>query len=145
VSNPGFEASLAGWKTGASRTTLTRSCTIAHTGSCAAELGRTRSSGDATLDDSPNTVSSTAAGATYTGSAWVRAPAGRAVTLRVRELSGSSLVRSALITTTGDGGWHQLVVATAAAAGGTSLSVEIVASLTTSGKAQVDDVSLHRN
>ena len=69
------------------------------------------------LDDSPDTVASTVTGATYAGSAWVLAPAGRTVSLRVRELNGSSVVRSTVTTGTGDGGWHQLVVSTAAASG----------------------------
>jgi hypothetical protein len=97
------------------------------------------------LDDSPNTVASTPAGATYTASAWVRAPAGRTLTLRLRELSGGSTVRTSMATVTGNGGWLQLVVTTPATIAGRSLSVEVVASLTTSTKAQVDDVSLKRN
>jgi hypothetical protein len=92
------------------------------------------------LDDSPETVASTSAGATYTASAWVHAPAGRTVRLRLRELSGGSVVRSRSVTTTGDDAWRLLVVTSAAASGGTSLSVEILASLTTSSKARVDDV-----
>jgi hypothetical protein len=130
---------------GNSRTTLVRVCAAAHSGSCSAELGRTRSSGDAMLDDSPNTVASTIAGATYTASVWVRAPAGRSVRLRLRELSGGSVVNSWTAAVTGDGGWRQLVVTGAAAAGGTSLSVEVLASLTTKSKAHVDDVSLMRS
>ena len=97
------------------------------------------------LDDSPSTVAATTAGRTYTASAWVRAPAGRAIRLRVRELSGGSVVRSASATATGDGGWRQLVVTTAGASGGTALSVELVVSLSTTAKAQVDDLSLRRN
>ena len=140
VSNGGFEASLAGWKW---RTSARRSrvCTVAHGGSCSAELGRTRT-GDATLDDSPNTVASTTAGAIYTASAWVRAPAGRTVTLRLRELSGATVVRS---TCHAHRRRHLAAAHGArarAASGGTSLSVEIVASLVAGTKAQVDDVSL---
>ena len=116
-------------------------CTVAHGGTCSAELGRTRT-GDATFDDSTNTVASTTAGAIYTASAWVRAPAGRTVTLRLRELSGTTIVRSSVATITGDGSWRQLTVASGATAGGTSLSIEIVASLVAGTKAQVDDVSL---
>ena len=142
VSNPGFEASLSGWTRGNNRTTLVRTCAVAHGGSCSAELGRTRS-GDAMLDDSPNSLASTTAGATYVASAWVRAPAGRTVTLRLRELSGSTVVRSTFATTTGNGAWQQLVTS-AATTGGTSLSVEIIASLTKGPKAHVDDVSLKR-
>jgi hypothetical protein len=145
VSNPGFEASLSGWRKGNKRTTLVRTCAIAHSGSCSSELGRTRSSGDTVLDDSPDTVASTIGGATYTASAWVQAPSGRSLTLRLRELNGGSVLRSRLVTVTGDGGWRQLVVTSAATSGGTSLSVEIVASLTTSSKAHVDDVSLKEN
>jgi hypothetical protein len=96
------------------------------------------------LDDSPDTVSSTAAGATYAGSAWVRAPAGRTVTLRLRELSGSTLLRTSTATATGTGTWQQLAVTSAAASGGTSLGVEIVVSLVNGTTATVDDVSLIR-
>jgi Carbohydrate binding domain len=145
VSNPDFEAGLGGWKNGNKRTTLARVCSVAHAGSCSAELGRTRSTGDALLDDSPNTVASTAAGATYTSSAWVRAPAGRTVTLRLRELNGGTVVRTTVATVTGNGAWLQLVATCPATAGGTSLSVELVASLTAGSKAYVDDVSLRRN
>ena len=84
-----------------------------------------RSSGDAMLDDSPNTVVPTVAGATYTASVWVRAPRGRAVKLRLRELRGGSVVRSRVATITGNGGWRQLVVTSAPTAGGTWLSVEV--------------------
>jgi hypothetical protein len=145
VSNRGFETGLSGWAVGNSRTTLVRTCAVAHGGSCSAELRRTGSPGDAVLDDSPNTVASTVAGATYTASAWVRVPAGRSVTLRLRELSGGSAVRTRTATLTGDGSWRQLVVTSAAASGGTSLSLQIVVSLTTSSKAQVDDLSLKRS
>jgi hypothetical protein len=97
------------------------------------------------LDDTPNTAPSTSTGASYVASAWVRAPAGRTVRLRVRELRGSSLVRSAVTTVTGDGGWRQLVVTSAATAGGTTLSVEVIVSLARGSRAQVDDVSLRRS
>ena len=144
VANGGFELDLAGWRKGDKRTTLTRACSVAHTGSCSAQLGRTRT-GNATLDDSPNAVSTTSAGATYAASAWVRAPAGRSVTLRLRELSGGSLVRSNVVSLTAGGTWQQLALTSAPAAGGTSLSVEVVVSLAASSNAYVDDVSLKRN
>ncbi len=144
VANPGFETSLTGWKIGEKRTTLARVCTVAHGGSCSAQLGRTRT-GNAMLDDSPNTVGSTAAGATYAAAAWVLASAGRSITLRLRELSGGTLVRTSLVTFTANGGWQQLAVTSAATAGSTSLSVEVVASLVAGSKAYVDDVSLTRS
>ncbi len=144
VSNSGFEVTLSGWAGGNGRTTLTRTCVVAHGGACSAELGRTKSGGDAMLDDSPDTVASTIAGASYVASAWVRAPAGRTVRLRVRELSGSSVVRSTVATSTGDGAWRQLLVTSAPTSSGTRLSVEILVSLAKGTKAQVDDVSLQR-
>ena len=144
VSNRGFETGLGGWRKG-SGTTLVRTCTVAHTGSCSAEVRRTASPGDAVLDDWPNTVASTSAGATYTASAWVRAPVGRTVKLRLRELRGGAVVRSRVATVAGNGGWLRLVVTSAATAGGTSLSFEVLASLSGTSKARVDDVSLRRN
>jgi hypothetical protein len=145
VANPGFETGLGGWKRGHSRTTVARTCTVAHGGSCSVELGLTRSSGDASLVDSPATVQSTAAGATYTASAWLRAPAGATLRLRVRELHGGSVVRSSVATVTGDGTWRQLVVTSAPTLAGNSLGLEAVASLGAGSKAHVDDVSLKRN
>ena len=97
------------------------------------------------LDDSPNTVASTVAGATYSASAWVRAPAGRTVMLRIRELNGGSVVRSTTATATVDGSWRQLTLKSTAAAGATALSVEIVVSLSRGSQAYVDDVSLQRS
>jgi hypothetical protein len=143
LSNRSFESSLTGWRKGNNRTTLARTCTVAHSGSCSAELGRAVTGGDAVLDDWPNAAASTVAGATYTASAWVRAPSGRTVKLRLRELRGGSVVRTRTATLTGNGGWRQLVV-TIAPAGGSSLSLEVLASLSTRGRARVDDVSLRR-
>ena len=144
VPNPGFESSLAGWKNTDKRTTLARVCTIAHSGSCSAQLGRTRN-GNAGLDDSPNTVAATPPGATYSGSLWVQAPAGRSITLRLREFQGATLVRTSATTVTATGGWQQLSVTSAATNGGTSLAVDTYVSLTTAMKAYVDDVSLTKN
>ncbi len=144
ITNPGFESSLSGWTKSDKRTTLARTCTVAHGGSCSAQLGRSRT-GDAVLDDSPNTVGSTAAGATYAASAWVRAAAGRTTRLRVREYRGGTLVRTSSVTLTADGTWRQLVLTTAAAAGGTSLSLDVLVSLVKGSAANVDDVSLKQN
>jgi len=144
VRNPGFESNLTNWNTGNNRTTLARTCSVAHSGSCSAQIGRTGSTGEAVLDDSPNTVSSSMAGATYSTSAWIKAPVGRQVTLRIREFRGSALVQFKTVVATGAGGWQQLTVASAPTAGGTSVSVDVLVSLATSTKAQVDDVTLKR-
>ena len=144
VANPSFESSLSGWNTGNGRTTLARTCTVAHSGTCSAEIGRIKSAGDAVLDDSPNTVSSSAAGSAYSASAWVQAPTGASVTLRVREFRGSTLLKARTTASAGTGAWQQLNVTSAPAAGGTSISVDVLVSLTTSLRAHVDDVSLKR-
>jgi hypothetical protein len=103
VANPGFESNLTGWGAGDNATTLARTCTAAHSGTCSAEIGRKRTTGNAVMDDSPNSVSSSTAGAVYAASAWVDAPAGRSVTLRVREYRGSKVVRTKPSVVTGPG------------------------------------------
>ncbi|HYI74370.1 MAG TPA: carbohydrate binding domain-containing protein, partial [Gaiellaceae bacterium] len=143
VTNPGFETALTGWVKGHNGTVLARTCAVAHGGSCSAALARPKSAGDGVLDDLPNSVSSATAGV-YAASAWVRAPAGRTVTLRVREVAGSSVVRTNVVSATATGAWQQLAVTTVAVAAGRSLSVEVVASLAKGSGANVDDVSLRR-
>jgi len=117
---------------------------VAHSGACSGEIGRVKGTGEAVLDDSPNTVGSSVRDAVYAGSAWVRAPAGRAVTLRVREFRGSTLVRYRTTVSTGTGTWQQLTVTGPPADGGTSISLDVLVSLSTGQRAQVDDVSLRR-
>ena len=143
LTNPGFESSLSGWSAGTNRTTLVRTCTVAHGGACAAELGA-KSTGETVLDDSPNAVASTAGGATYTATAWVRVPAGRQVTVRLREYRNSSVVRYRTLVSTGTGAWQQLTVTSATTDAGSSLSLDVIVSLTKSQKAQVDDLTLRR-
>jgi hypothetical protein len=143
VSNPGFETSLNGWRAVDNRTTLVRTCELAHSGSCAAAVGRTKT-GTATLDDSPNTVTATTGDATYRASAWVRAPSLRTITLRIREYSGSTVVRSSTTNATGNDGWQQLAVTSAATSAGHSVSIDVSVSLQSGMQAQIDDVSLQR-
>jgi hypothetical protein len=145
VTNPGFETSLAGWSAGNANSTVTRTCAVSHTGSCSAALKRDRTLGDAVIDDVPNTVPSTAAGATYAASAWVSAPSGRTVTLRLVERSGGTVVRTKLATATATGSWQRVAVTSDAASGGTSLGVEIVVTFSGRSTSYVDDVSLARN
>jgi hypothetical protein len=145
VANPGFEPGLAGWAAGATRTVVKHACTAPHSGSCAAELSRFRSAGDAVLDDSPNTVGATEAGGRYAASAWVRAPSGRQITLRLRELTaGGALIRTSTATATGTGAWRQIVLTSSAANAGSALSLEAAVSLAKDATAQVDDISLKR-
>jgi hypothetical protein len=144
IGNAGFETNLTGWGTGNSATSLARACDVAHSGACSARIGRTRVNGEAVLDDSPDTVASTSAGATYQGSAWVKARAGRTVTLRLREYEDSTVVRYATTVTRATGSWQQVSVTGVAANGGTSISIDVLVSLTTNLRAHVDDISLRR-
>lgn len=96
------------------------------------------------LDDSPDTVVSTVSGSVYVAAVWVRAPAGRSVTLRLRERNGSTTVRSATRVASGTGAWQRLEITGFRAAGGTRVGVEVVVSLARGTRAQIDDVSLQR-
>ncbi len=142
VANPGFETNLNGWGTGNGATVLARTCTAAHSGACSAELGRKKTAGEAVVDDSPNSIGSTTAGAVYAALAWVEAPAGRSVTLRLREYRGSKVIAVRTTAVAGTGAWQQVSVQSARASGGTSMSVDVLVSLTTSQRARVDDVWL---
>ncbi len=144
VANPGFESSLTGWGTGDKATSLVRTCAIAHSGACSAEIGRKKTTGTAVMDDSPNSVSSSTAGAVYAGSAWVHAPAGRSVTLRIREYRGSKVVRFRTAVVTGAGEWQLVTVQSAPTAAGNSISLDVLVSLTSTMCARIDDVSLRK-
>jgi len=113
----GFETDLSGWSSNG----VTRVTTNPHSGVGAAQVAN--SSGSCTLNDSPNWVGSTSAGA-YTGSLWVRAAtAGTVVKLRFREYQGGSLVSSSTTTTTVGTSWQQLQVAYTVATAGTTLDL----------------------
>ncbi|MGE5482856.1 MAG: carbohydrate binding domain-containing protein [Bacteroidota bacterium] len=95
VSNASFETDLTGWESW--QGTLARVAMNAPDGGYAAKV--TRSTGTSfTIDDNPDTVTSTTAGQTYTGSVWVAAASstsqGKTVTLRMRERTpGGTLVQ----------------------------------------------------
>ena len=139
VSTTGFETGLGGWRKGNGLTTLARSCATAHGGRCSAVLGRRGRSGTASLD-APRVVAVTTAGATYVAALWVRAPDHRLVTLRLREQRGGTVVRSELVTVSGNGRWQRLVVR--CSAGGGSLRLDLLAMLTKHTKVYVDDLSV---
>lgn len=143
VANPGLESTLAGWGAGDKATSLVRTCAVAHSGACSAEIGR-RKAGAAVMDDSPNSVSASTAGAVYAASAWIHAPAGRSVTLRIREYRGPKVVRSHTAVVTGTGTWQEVTVQSTPAAGGTSISLDVLVSLTPTMRARIDDLALRK-
>jgi len=122
VRNAGFETDLTGWNTSGSDpgVTLTR-VAGGHSGGWAAKLTNTSSvASTSTLNDSPNSVTTTAA-TTYTGSLWVRADApGAVVKLRFREYSGSTLVGTATAQVTLTASWQQVSLTYSPASPGAS-------------------------
>jgi parallel beta-helix repeat protein len=111
VGNPGFEVSTAGWNTSGSGSGVTLARVAGgHSGGFAARLSRTGSgTGTCTLNDAPNWVTTTEAGA-YTASLWVRADSpGATLKLRVREYAGP-LVGSELTEATLTTSWQQVSV-----------------------------------
>ncbi len=113
VKNPGFETDTSGWNTSGSGANVTLSrASGGHSGNWSALLTNTGTSTTtfATLQDSPNWVTTTAAG-TYTGTIWVRADtAGAVFKLKFQEFSGSTLVGSASTQATLTTSWQQVTL-----------------------------------
>ncbi|TML84005.1 MAG: hypothetical protein E6G08_18525, partial [Actinobacteria bacterium] len=127
VKNPGFETDLSGWNTSGSgaNVTLTR-VAGGHSDSWAALLTNTGTSATtfATLQDSPNWVTTTTAG-TYTGSIWVRADtAGPVLKLKLQEYSGSTLVGSNTVQATLTTSWQQVTVTYTIKSAGSTLDFQ---------------------
>jgi PKD repeat protein len=124
VGNPGFETGTSGWDaTGSgSGVALTRVTTpLALSGSWAALL-RNNSGGarKCMLNDVPNWVATTQAGL-YTGSIWVRADSpGALIKIKLRELDGTTLIRSRIRTYTLTASWQLVSVSHTPLSPGTS-------------------------
>jgi hypothetical protein len=113
VGNPGFETNTTGWAPSGTSVTLAR-VSGGHSGSWS---GRISNSGllprTCILDDSPNWVIKTSAGA-YTASLWVRgASAGATMNLRLQEMNGATIVSSATSTLVLSTAWQQITVSRA--------------------------------
>jgi parallel beta-helix repeat protein len=123
VKNAGFETDTSGWNTSGSgdATSITLARVAGgHSGSSAAQLTNTAATPvSCLLNDSPDSVPSTAA-ATYTGSLWVRADApGAALKLRFREFNGGVLTSTAITSVALTTDWQQVTVSDATTAGST--------------------------
>ncbi len=128
VANPGFEVDTSGWSTAGSGAgvTLTR-VSPGRDGSSGAGRLANGSTGKrkCVLNDAPNSVTSTTAG-TYTASIWVRGDgAGALVKINLREMNGSSVVRSRVKTFTLTTSWQQISVTHAALSPGSSLDLQV--------------------
>jgi parallel beta-helix repeat protein len=146
VRNSGFETDLSGWNTSGSgaNIALTR-VSGGHTGSWAAKMTNTGSTAStfATLQDSPNWVTTTSAG-TYTGTMWVRSDtAGAVFKLKFQEYSGSTLVGSATAQATLTTSWQQVTVTYTIKSPGSTLDFQAYVSSPAPGTAfYADDASI---
>jgi hypothetical protein len=127
VRNPGFETGTSSWKTTGSPDGLLLRVAGGHSGSYAARTG-TRVASTVVLNDDPNTVASTTAGATYAATAWLRTWADRPLTLRLREVpaTGQTLDTAATTVTAPDGQWHQLTLTYVAQRDGSMLDLSVI-------------------
>jgi parallel beta-helix repeat protein len=145
VRNPGFETDLSGWNTSGSdaNAVLTR-VAGGHSGGWAAQImnsGTTASTVD--LNDSPNWVKTTVAG-NYVGGIWVRADAAGAVaTLRFREYSGTTLVRTTTAQVALTTSWQQVTLTHSVAAPGSTLDFNAYVAKAAAGTGfYADDASI---
>jgi PKD repeat protein len=129
VGNPGFETGLSGWGTTGSGNgvTIAQVTTPVHSGSFAARLfnGATGKR-KCVLNDVPNWVTTTAAG-TYTASIWVRGDvAGALIKINIKEMNGSSVVKSRVTNHTLTTSWQLITVSHAPLSpGSTSLDLQV--------------------
>ena len=128
VGNPGFDVDTAGWSTAGSGTlvTLTR-VTPGRDG--AGGMARLFNGASGTrkcvLNDQPNWVTTTTAG-TYTSSIWVRADqAGALIKINIREMNGSTVVKSRVGNFTLTTAWQKITVAHTILSPGSTLDLQV--------------------
>jgi len=112
AANFGFETNLTGWNTSGGATGIMLARVVGgRSGGWSAQLTNPNTTPATTLlNDSPNWLTTTAAG-TYTGSLWARADtAGATLTLRFREYSGTTLVGTATAQVKLTTAWQQISV-----------------------------------
>lgn len=145
IGNPGFETDLNGWDAnGTPGVTLTRAAG-GHSGSWAVKVTNT-TTGPATetLNDSPDTVPTSAAG-TYSASIWVRADtAGAKLYLRVREYNGRTKVSEKVVGVVLSTSWQQVTASLVPTSpGATSIEFATAVYSATAGSSYyADDASL---
>jgi hypothetical protein len=150
VGNQSVETDMTGWGgtyAGSPYVSITRDSGAAHSGSYSIKVtGLTGASNLASgFNDNPRWVMSTAAGTTYSQSAWVDPTfVGQRITMRLREWNGSTLVTDKFVTlTAATTGWQQLSQALTAAGSGNQLSFAVYSNSITAGQYfYADDFSL---
>jgi Carbohydrate binding domain len=146
VKNPGFETDVSGWNTTGSGSNITLARVAGgHSGSWAAKLTNTgtTTSTFATLQDSPNWVTTTVAG-TYTGSMWIKSDtAGAILKLKFQEYTGGTLVSSSSSQITLSTSWQQLTLTYTIRSPGSTLDFQAYVSNPVPGTAfYADDASI---
>lgn len=146
VGNPGVEESAAGWtgKYGANPAVTRTAAGHASDWAMTVQATATSPTG-AGLTDHPRWLAPTAAGTTYTASAWVRTEAvGKRLVLQLREWDGATLVATQKAEWRAtDTDWHLLTVGLTAGAAGSSISFAVYSPyLAAPENFSVDDFSL---
>jgi parallel beta-helix repeat protein len=147
VTNPGFETDLSGWAPNGKKPTLSRDGTEAHSGGFSALLSNLGTKPIACgLVDSPNWVTTSAAG-TYTASMWIRSPvAGKVLTLTLNEANGTTALGSQSAHITLSTTWQQVTVQLTPTQPGTS-TIGFTASVSKAPNGacfNADDISIQR-
>jgi hypothetical protein len=144
VVNGGFESGTTGWKTSKSYMTL-GTTTAAQSGTRAAVITTTAGT-TGVLNDLVSTVASATAGETFKGSASVRTnQAGLDGTLRVRDVSGSTVRTVGQSFSLQDTAWHRVEFTFTAGATGAYFDLNVLGySMASQQQLIVDNVSLMR-
>ncbi len=143
VANPGFESGTTGWNNNGRAGILLARVTGGHSGSYAGELTNTATTSqpDCTLNDSPNTVSSTTVG-TYTASAWVRGNTGVTLIMKIREYNAGTFVAQSTVSIALTAGWTQVSLAYPARNSGSTLDLTLYTTNAAPGLCfDVDDIA----
>ncbi len=139
--NGDFEAALTGWSSYNGATLAASVDGIG--GSTAARAGGSGSLSFG-INDSPDIVSSTAVGARYRYSAWVRSDRVGTARLRVREYRAGALEATTQAPSIAfDGSWQRLEVTVRARTAGATLDLQVIGDFATTGQEfRVDDVAV---
>jgi hypothetical protein len=145
VGNPGFEVDTSGWTGETTANTLSR-VAGGHSGGWAVAASNTSAGGNCGLNDKPNWVSVTAAGA-HTASIWARSDTpGLTLKLRLREYVSGVLQGSVTTSLALTSSWQQVTaIYTPVAPGQSTLDLEAFTSNSPVGVCfQADDASITR-
>jgi hypothetical protein len=144
VGNPGFEVDTSGWNVAATANTITR-VAGGRSGSWAVEAANTAAGGNCGLNDKPNWVPVTDAGA-YTAGVWARSDTpGLTLRLRIREFLGGVLQGTVTNNLPLTSSWQQVTLTRTPSAPGSALDVDFFTFNTPVGVCfQADDVSITR-